>query len=97
VTHGGVIVAALLLVAGRGIAPRRGAVWRAFAATLAVAVAAAAGSIATGGNYMFLRRKPSGSLLDLMGPWPWYIAAAALLALAMFAVLALPFRRYDRP
>lgn len=92
VTHGGVVVAALLLVAGRGIAPRPGAVARAFAATVAVAAVAAAASVATGGNYMFLRRKPPGSLLDLMGPWPWYIAAAGLLALAMFAVLALPFR-----
>lgn len=92
VTHGGVVVAALLLVAGRGIAPRAGAVARAFAATLAVALAAAAACVATGGNYMFLRRKPPESLLDLMGPWPWYIAAAGLLALAMFALLAAPFR-----
>ena len=92
VTHGGVVVAALLLVAGRGIAPRRGAVARAFGATLAVAAAAAAGSVAAGGNYMFLRRKPPDSLLDLLGPWPWYIAAAGLLALAMFALLAAPFR-----
>lgn len=92
VTHGGVVVAALLLVAGREITPRPGAVRRAFAATAAVAAAAAIASIATGGNYMFLRRKPSDSLLDLMGPWPWYIAAAGLLALAMFAALAAPFR-----
>lgn len=98
VTHGGVVVAALLLVAGRGIAPRRGAVARAFAATLAVAAAAAAATLATGGNYMFLRRKPSDSLLDLLGPWPWYIAVAGLLALAMFALLASPFRdRGPRP
>ncbi|HWC27615.1 MAG TPA: TIGR02206 family membrane protein, partial [Solirubrobacteraceae bacterium] len=93
VVHGGTVVAALLIVAGRGIAPRPGAVARAFAATLAVAAAAAVATVATGGNYMFLRRKPPDSLLDLMGPWPWYIAAAGLLALAMFAVLALPFRR----
>ncbi len=96
VTHGGVVVAALLLVAGRGIVPHPGAVARAFAATLAVAAAAAAGSLATGGNYMFLRRKPSDSLLDLLGPWPWYIAATALLAVVMFALLAAPFRDRDR-
>lgn len=92
VTHGGVVVAALLLVAGRGIAPRAGAVARAFAATLAVAAVAAAATLATGGNYMFLRRKPPDSLLDLMGPWPWYIGVAGLLALAMFSLLAAPFR-----
>ena len=95
-THGGVIVAALLLVAGRRIEPRPGAAARAFGATLAVAAAAAAGSLATGGNYMFLRRKPDDSLLDLLGPWPWYIAFAGLLALAMFVVLELPFRARER-
>ena len=92
VTHGGVVVAALLLVAGRRIAPRRGAVGRAFAATVGVAAAAAVGCLATGGNYMFLRRKPQDSLLDLMGPWPWYIAGAGLVGLAMFALLDAPFR-----
>lgn len=91
-THGGVVLAALLLVAGRGIVPRSGAAVRAFAATVALAAAAAAGCLATGGNYMFLRRKPDESLLDLLGPWPVYIAGAALVAAAMFALLAAPFR-----
>ncbi|HWI06492.1 MAG TPA: TIGR02206 family membrane protein [Solirubrobacteraceae bacterium] len=96
VTHGGVIVAALLLVCGRRLAPRPGAIARAFAATAGVAVLAAAGCLATGGNYMFLRRKPDDSLLDLLGPWPWYIAFAGLLALAMFALLLTPFRERAR-
>lgn len=93
VTHAGIVVAALLLVVGRRLAPRLGAVRRAFAATLAVALVAAVGCLATGGNYMFLRDKPSGSLLDLMGPWPWYIVGAGVLALALFTALDVPFRR----
>ena len=41
---------------------------------------------------MFLRPSPrADSLLDLMGPWPWYIAAAAALALALFWLLDRPF------
>ena len=92
VTHSGVVAGALLLVGGLGIAPRPGAVRRAFVATLAVAGVAAVANVATGGNYMFLREKPDGSLLDLFGPWPLYIAVAAILALALFAALDAPFR-----
>lgn len=84
-THSGAFAAACLLVLGERRVPRPGAAWRAFAVTAAFAILAAIGTIASNGNYMFLRRKPvNGSLLDIMGPWPWYIAAAATLGLALF-------------
>jgi hypothetical integral membrane protein (TIGR02206 family) len=87
-THGGALAAACLLVVGLGHRPRPGAVRRVYAATAAFACLAALGTVLTGGNYMFLRRKPvGGSLLDVMGPWPWYILAAAAVALVMFLVL----------
>jgi len=87
-THGGVIVAACLLVAGRRLAPRPWAVWRVYGLTAAFASLAAIGCLATGGNYMFLRHKPaSGSLLDALGPWPWYVVSAAVLGLVMLLVL----------
>ena len=98
ITHGGAIVAAILLVAGRRIIPPAGAVWRVFGATLVVAAAAAVGDLITGGNYMFLREKPStASLLDVMGPWPVYIASAAAFGLALFVLLDLPLRRARAP
>lgn len=97
-THGGAVVAAVFLAWGRRLVPRRGAVGRVFVATATFAVVAGLGDLLTGGNYMFLREKPeAASLLDLMGPWPWYILTAALLAIAMFAALDVPFRRERRP
>ena len=87
-THSGAVVGACLLVFGCRLLPRRGAVWRVYGLTAAFAALAAIANLLTGGNYMFLREKPEqASLLDLMGPWPWYIGAGAALGLVMFLVL----------
>ncbi len=46
----------------------------------------------TGGNYLFLSAKPAGgSLLDLLGPWPWYLLSLDGVALILFTLLYLPF------
>ena len=93
ITHAGAVVAAVLLVIGRRITPRDGAVGRAVGASLGGAAAAGSADVVTGGNYMWLREKPdSASLLDVMGPWPWYILTAAVLALVLFTLLDTPFR-----
>ena len=100
-THAGVIVAASMLVFGCRRLPRRAAALRVYGLTLVVALAAGAASAATGGNYMFLRTKPpEASLLDLMGPWPWYIltgAVVALLVLLALAALVELLRRREPP
>ena len=88
-THAGVIVAASLLVFGGRRLPRPGAALRVYGLTLVVALVAGAASAATGGNYMFLRAKPpQSSLLDLMGPWPWYIVSGAVVALGVLLALS---------
>ena len=93
VTHDLVILAALFLVFGLALQPRPGAVRRIFVLTVVFAIVVGLIDLATGGNYMYLRQVPaSGSLLDLMGPWPWYIATGALLTLVVLAILNAPFR-----
>jgi hypothetical integral membrane protein (TIGR02206 family) len=97
VTHSGAIAGACLLVLGMRLMPRPRAAWRAFGLTVAFAGLAAIGCVATGGNYMYLRHKPAnGSLLDAMGPWPWYLIAATGLGLAMLLVLQAIARQVSR-
>jgi hypothetical integral membrane protein (TIGR02206 family) len=99
VYHIGAVVAALMLVFGCGIYPRPWAALKVFGITLIWAAIAGAGDLITGGNYMYLRAKPvHNSLLNVMGPWPWYIATTAVLALAMLLVLQViadQIRRHD--
>ena len=93
VTHDLAILAALFLVFGLALQPRPGAVRRIFVLTVVFAIVVGLIDLVTGGNYMYLRQVPaSGSLLDLMGPWPWYIATGALLTLVVLAILNAPFR-----
>ena len=90
--HGTIVAAALLLVIGLRITPRRGAVMRVFGLTFGLLVFDAGVNFVTGGDYLYLRHTPAAhSLLDLLGPWPWYIAGAAALALVFFVILDLPF------
>ena len=46
------------------------------------------------GNYMFLREKPiNGSLLDFLGPYPWYILSLEIVAFLLFLIAWLIFRK----
>jgi len=93
VIHAGVPAAGLFLVIGLGLVPRPHAVRRVFALTLAFACLCAVVDVVTGANYMFLRNTGGGgTLLEVMGPWPWYIATGALLALVLLILLDAPFR-----
>jgi hypothetical integral membrane protein (TIGR02206 family) len=92
IAHGAIVCAALLLVVGLRITPRPLAALRVYALTVVVLVADGAVDAATGGNYLYLRHAPGvHSLLDLFGPWPWYVLGASALALVVFVVLDLPF------
>jgi hypothetical integral membrane protein (TIGR02206 family) len=92
VGHLGIVFAAVFLVIGLGIAPRRHAVPRVLIITLAYTATVGLVDALSGANYMFLRRPPGEwTLLRLLGPWPWYLFSATGVALVLFTLLDAPF------
>lgn len=86
--------AAVFLVWGHRITPT----WRDYrftmAVTLAWAVAAYTFNEVAGTNYGYLQRKPSGgSILDLLGPWPWYVVAEIAIVATIWALMTWPWVR----
>jgi len=44
-------------------------------------------------NYMYtIAKPPVASMLDILGPWPFYLITGQLLALALFFIALLPFK-----
>ncbi len=92
--HGGTIAGVLYLTWSRRLRPRPNCLWRVFLVLNLFAAGVGGFDALSARNYMYLCRKPDGaSLLDYMGPWPIYLAAAEVLALVLFTLLWLPFRR----
>lgn len=42
-------------------------------------------------NFLYLREPAKGSIMEALGPWPWYIIYIELLMFVFFAVVYLPF------
>jgi hypothetical integral membrane protein (TIGR02206 family) len=95
VGHLGIVIAALFLVVGLRLRPRRGSVLRVFAITAAYTGFVGWFDWLTGSNYMFLSAIPKhDSLLSVLGPWPWYIVSATGVAVVLLLILDAPFHRH---
>lgn len=89
--------AAVLLTAAR-IGPS----WRGYRFTLVVTAVWAAVvmslNLSFGSNYGYLNGKPAGgSVLNLLGPWPWYVVVEVVLAAGVWALLTWPWNRHQEP
>lgn len=92
VGHTAIVVAALYLTVGLRLVPRPGAVVRVLTVTAGYTAFVGLVDGLSGANYMFLRRPPAGwTLLRLLGPWPWYVASAAGVAVILVVLLDMPF------
>ncbi|MEH7379716.1 TIGR02206 family membrane protein [Bacillus sp. JJ1533] len=90
--HIAIILSSLYMLWYENYRPTLKSIWKAFAALNVIAFIVFFVNKATGGNYMFLARKPMNpSLIDFLGPYPWYILSLEVVALIMFFILYLPF------
>ena len=93
VSHAGVFLAGIYVVAVEAYRPTRATVWKVFAGLNVYALIVWIVNGLIGSNYLFVSGKPeSASLLDFMPPWPWYLLILEGLALTLFFLLWLPFR-----
>lgn len=91
IVHCGLVVYIIFITAAFSLYPTWNSIWRAFIFLQFYLLFALAINYLLGSNYLYVMRKPPrASLLDYMGPWPWYILAAEFIALILFALVYLP-------
>ena len=96
-SHGVTLMAIVFLISRPGFKPRRGSVWHMMVALNAYGLIIGVLNAIAGWNYGYLCRKPGEpSLLDFMGPWPWYLLSIEGIALVTFQLLDLPWKTVPR-
>ncbi len=91
VGHNGLILAIVYATVVYGMRPTYKSIWKALIAMNIFLVIALVMNLIVGANYFWILGKPSvPSLLDYMGPWPWYILTGEFVALIHFGIAYLP-------
>ncbi|WP_246009538.1 TIGR02206 family membrane protein [Brevibacillus fluminis] len=91
--HGAIILACLHMVWVEGYRPTFRSIGKALLWLNALLLVALLVNQGTGGNYLFAAHKPENpSLIDYLGPYPWYLLSLEGVAFLLFYVLFLPFR-----
>jgi len=98
ISHSFILIGVAYMTFGGGnFRPVAGSIIRAFLWLQVYLGAAVATNLLLDENYGYLCRKPlNPSLLDHLGPWPWYILSLEVLALVFFAAYYLPWWVYDK-
>lgn len=93
-----VVWAAFYLTWGLGIRPNWRSYWFTVAVTALWAVTAYVFNVIADTNYGYLNRKPpSASLIDVLGPWPWYVFAEVVIVfVGWMVIMTLPWTLADK-
>jgi hypothetical integral membrane protein (TIGR02206 family) len=92
VMHVSTVWAAVYLTWGRRLWPDWRSYQIAIAGTACWMACVVAVNLAAGTNYGYLNSKPhDASILDVLGPWPWYVLAEAVIIAAGWALITWPW------
>ena len=92
--HGAIIVAVVYMTAVEGFRPGKYALVRVFVAANLYWLFTAIINPILGSNYLYTQGKlPTPSLLDLLGPHPWYLLWMEVIGIVLCILLYLPFAR----
>lgn len=96
ISHSLIILAVLFMTFVESYRPSVKSLGKVFLITNAYAAFVASINYLTGGNYLYLCGKPQGpSLLDYLGPWPWYIFSLEAVVALSFMICYLPYLTGD--
>lgn len=96
ISHGSIVTAAIYMTFVEGYRPYLSSLKRVFIWTNIYMVGVFILNQVIGSNYLFIAHKPeTASLIDVLGPWPWYILSLEALGAVMCLILYLPFAISD--
>jgi len=94
--HGAIVTAAIFMTVVEGYRPHWSSFKRVFLWTNIYMILVTGINVLIGSNYLYtLHKPPTASLLDVFGPWPWYLLTMELVALVLCTFLYLPFAIKD--
>jgi hypothetical integral membrane protein (TIGR02206 family) len=95
--HGTIIVAVMYMTVVEGFRPTWGSLGRVWVFTNLYWLFCALVNSQIGSNYLYTHGKlPTPSLLDVLGPHPWYLLSMELIGVALALLMYLPFALRDR-
>jgi len=97
ISHGSIVTSAVYMTVVEGYRPYWVSVRRVFVGVNIYMAAVGLVNILIGSNYLFIAHKPdTPSLIDVLGPWPWYIVSFEVIGICLSFLLYLPFFWRDR-
>ena len=97
VAHGAIVTAGVFMTAVEGFRPTWGSFWRTVIWLNIYAAVITGVNLLIGSNYLYTIHKPTtASLIDFLGPWPYYLLALEGIAILLCLLLYLPWHIKDR-